>query len=439
MSVSQVLTVENIANGENLDFFGEGADKEAIQHLANFYIDNALQYFTDNTPISDIYPSISLDATGEEKEKYIYEMQLLTFQLSKAVGPAPTNMEELFSDNARLVMTLDNYCNKGCMHCVAGSTTENPGDAKMTYDQITNIDPRYLKIFKTTEFGRTGDPMLWSSDGDDSSYDIADIVGWLYDEGMNEVTIALGVFKNNDEWYDSVVNKLAAVYGEKGDRKLSTMITYHHYFPDMDETQIASAFNKTIKGCVKFSDNIVISVLGDIMYEKSSPDSLKKTFYGNIRKIFSGLDVGDNTTSPDADELAIRMDGREIELSIPPISNVVYPFGRFEKTLKKDGRYEEYVKKFDEELSEPYVCPDVLEWPGMIIEPDGDINMCGAFEAIAYPHVSVVSNIFKPYEEVETEFLEFHKKEKEWFLANLPEIVFKEKTTCKIKNNCYAS
>ena len=73
----------------------------------------------------------------------------------------------------------------------------------------------------------------------------------------------------------------------------------------------------------------------------------------------------------------------------------------------------------------------------MIVEPNGDINMCGSFEAIAYPNVSVVSNILKPYENVEKELLRFYDKEKKWFINNFPDIALRKKTVCKIRNNCY--
>lgn len=133
------------------------------------------------------------------------------------------------------------------------------------------------------------------------------------------------------------------------------------------------------------------------------------------------------------------MNDKETLVSIPPSSDAVYPFGRFEKKLKKDGLYNEYINKFSKIHPEPHICPDILEWPGMAVECNGDINMCGAFEAIANPNVTVVSNILKPFEEVESDLLNLHEKEKDWFLDNLPDIAFGEKSTCKIRNNCYSN
>ncbi len=422
------LTIRDIEEGKNLDFLGQKIDRKRMKDTAKYYVEKASHFFPYDTEKENFYPPIGFEATEREKEDYIYNLQFLTFQLSKALETDQKNMKELFSENPRLVVSLDNYCNKGCLHCIADSSIQK--SEKLDYEDITGLDKRYFDIFKIVDFGRTGDPMLWES----NNHTIADVIEHFADKGMKEVTVASGLFKNNNQWYENVVNKLENIRSEHKNLEIGAMLTYHHYFPDMKDKQIAKLFNKSLSECSKFSDKVAISLLGDIIYENSHTSNIKRTFLNNFDIIFDGFEIDiyeDN-------EIIAKKDSKETKISISNVSGAVYPFGRFEKTLKNDGLYEKYLKDFNILFFEPNLCPDVLEWPGMVVEPSGDINMCGAFEAIAKPHLTTISNILKPFEEVEDDLLKLHKKEKEWFLKNLPDIAFGKKSTCKIKNRCYS-
>ena len=84
-----------------------------------------------------------------------------------------------------------------------------------------------------------------------------------------------------------------------------------------------------------------------------------------------------------------------------------------------------------------YVCPDLIKWPGIIIEPDGSLNLCASFEAISCKG-AIVSNILtKSYSQVEDELLQLHKTELKWFTENVQDIIQGNVSTCKLKNHCY--
>jgi hypothetical protein len=420
------LTVLDIAEGISLDSFGKNVKKRELQQIAQYYVATAGRYFPKGTRKSDYYSRIGSEASEGEKTKYLHDLHLISAQLVKLEQPEPRRLKQAFSENPRLVVSLDNICDKGCLHCVSEATMKK--SEKMEYEDITSLDFRYFDIFKTVDFGRKGDPMLWKSD----DHDISDIINHFADRHVKEVTIAAGLFKGRDKWYERVTEKLEKVHAKHDNLNLETMLTYHHYFPDMKPEEIALLFNKSLYDCSKFSDKIIISIIGDRAYDASSINAVGESFLENFDKIFKGFDLRRSRNN-----IIAKKDGKKTVIYIPQPSDAIHPFGRFENKLKNDKIYESYVKTFNEMLSEPDNCPDALSWPGMVIEPNGDINMCGSFEAIAYPNVTVVSNIFKPFEKVEADLLDLYRKERQWFIKNFPDIAFGRKTTCKIKNACY--
>ena len=113
----------------------------------------------------------------------------------------------------------------------------------------------------------------------------------------------------------------------------------------------------------------------------------------------------------------------------------VYPLGRFRQYLKQLGVLQQYEEQFEQAMSD-YVCPDLIKWPGIIIEPDGSLNLCASFEAITCAG-AIATNIFtKPYAQVQEELMRFHYKEVRWFIDNLPDIIAGKVSTCKLKNKC---
>ena len=125
----------------------------------------------------------------------------------------------------------------------------------------------------------------------------------------------------------------------------------------------------------------------------------------------------------------------ETEIKIPQIDTRVYPLGRFRQYLAQLGMLQRYEEEFEKSMGD-YVCPDLVKWPGVIIEPDGSLNLCASFEAITCAG-AVVTNIFtKPPAQVQEELMRFHKKEVGWFINNLPDIIAGKVSTCKLKNKC---
>lgn len=104
--------------------------------------------------------------------------------------------------------------------------------------------------------------------------------------------------------------------------------------------------------------------------------------------------------------------------------------------MSDKGILEQYETQFEQSMSD-YVCPDLIKWPGIIIEPDGSLNLCASFEAVT-SNGAIVGNIFsKSYEEVKHELIQFHRKEMGWFTKNISGIMAGNVSTCKLKNCCY--
>ena len=158
---------------------------------------------------------------------------------------------------------------------------------------------------------------------------ISNIINFLADKGTEEANIATGLFKGKEEWYENITNNLQDVNNNHDNLQIGSMLTYHHYFPNQTEEQLAKTFNKSIKGCSKFSDEIVISVLGDNFYEKSLAENVENTFIKNSEKIFKGFEIIKNE-----EHIVLKRNGKETKISIPPPSNTVYPLGRLDKPLR---------------------------------------------------------------------------------------------------------
>ena len=214
------------------------------------------------------------------------------------------------------------------------------------------------------------------------------------------------------------------------------MITYHHYFNNLDTTKLAQDFNTTLKNYSRFSKKIIISLLGDIYPQKNKTkaEEVNQTFQDNWDVIFKDLNL---ISTKREGKYSIEHKDKKIELYIPRIDTHVYPLGRFREYLSQQGILEDYEKQFNQTLTD-YVCPDLIKWPGIIIEPNGDLNFCASFEAINC-NKGIISNIFtKSFSQVQKELKEFHERELNWFIDNLQDIIKGKVSTCKLKNNCYS-
>jgi hypothetical protein len=332
-------------------------------------------------------------------------------------------LSDLFAENARLIITPNNKCACSCLHCVADST---PSGDMMSYKKFSEIDPEFFNIFSAADFGRRGNPLLYNSEG----HDLADLLHLLHDNGINEFTLALAL----QEKKVPALERLTQFKDDNQEISLGTMITYHHYYKNLDTIKHAQNFNSTLKHYIKFSDDILISLLGDnYSQQPSKADEVMDTFRNNWDIIFANLEI-----EPIEKGILykVKYEGKEAQLKIPSLDTRLYPLGRFKQYLSDKGVLEDYTIQFNQQMGD-YACPDLIKWPGIIIEPDGSLNLCASFEAINC-NGAVVSNIFKTYSEVKEELMQLYQKEFNWFVKNLPDVIAGNVSTCKMKNNCYS-
>jgi len=333
-------------------------------------------------------------------------------------------LSDLFTEHPRLIISPNDKCAGSCLHCVADST---PTGTTMHYEDFAGIDPRFFEIFSVADFGRRGNPLLYRSNGQD----LVRLMELLIEHGINGFTLALAL-------QNQVVPVLGRLEEFAASKKadIETMITYHHYHKDLDTAQLAQDFNSTLKNYIGFSSRIIISLLGD-RYSQQEPtkaEEVQKTFRENWEIIFADIEM---THSDDNNTYNAQFGYKEAQVKIPQTDTRVYPLGRFRQYLVQRGILDQYEEQFEQVMSD-YVCPDLIKWPGIIIEPDGSLNLCASFEAVTC-RGAVVTNIFtKPYEQVKDELMQFHQRETNWFIENLPDIITGKVSTCKLKNNCFS-
>jgi len=333
------------------------------------------------------------------------------------------SLADLFAKNPRLIISPNNQCNGSCLHCVADSTHSG---ITMPYEKFAGINPEFFRIFSAADFGRRGNPLLYHS----NSKDLVDLMTLLNENGINKFTLALALQNSSIP----VIGKMEE-FAKKKNVNIEIMVTYHHYYPDLDKLQLAKDFNSTLINYLGFSKKIIISLLGD-QYSQQEPtkaEEVQEAFLDNHETIFAGIKLtsGDKEYTYHAQHAV-----SEAEIKIPPLDTRVYPLGRFRQYLAQRGVLEQYGERFEQGMGD-YVCPDLIKWPGIIIEPDGSLNLCASFEAVACKR-AIVSNVFtKSYSEVQEELTNLHKKEMRWFIDNLSDIIVGKVSTCKLKNKCY--
>jgi hypothetical protein len=340
----------------------------------------------------------------------------------KAKKEKINNLSDIFVEKPRLIITPSNMCFCSCTHCVADST---PAGTTMSYDDFISINPEFFQLFSVVDFGRRGNPLLYNSGG----HDVVDLLNILNKQGIDEFTLALAIQNKHVSEIERLVE-----FTKNKRTSIDTMITYHHYRENLDIQKVARDFNMTLKNYMEFSKKIIISLLGDQHSQSKSTkaEEVETAFKDNWQIIFSDLklnQVNDKT-------YLAEYHNKKSELFIPSIDTRVYPLGRFRKYLENKGILKEYGEKFEKSMGD-YICPDLVRWPGIILEPDGSLNLCASFEAITC-RGAIITNIFeKEYSQVKDELIQFHKKELNWFIDNLPEIIEGKVSTCKIKNKCY--
>jgi len=368
---------------------------------------------------------IMTSLTGREA-KTIYD----TIRRVEAVKDKEVEeLSDLFTEKPRLIISPTDKCYGACTHCVANSTLKGKA---MPYDKFAKIDPEFFEIFFAADFGRRGNPLEYYSNGND----LANVLDHLLvNGGIEKFTLALAVQNSSTPTLMGLQK-----FVEYGRASIDTMITYHHYFEDLNPVKLAEDFNFALKNYMKFSKKITISLLGD-KFSQSNPtkaEEVQKTFNDNWDIIFKDIEL---TKKDDKNYRASYKSLNKCtmaDLYIPTIDTRVYPLGRFRNYLAQRMVLQQYTEKFEQSLSD-YACPDLIKWPGIIIEPNGDLNLCASFEAVNCKG-AVVTNIFnRSYEQVQNDLIKFHQKEMRWFIDNLSDIIDGKVSTCKLKNNCYQS
>lgn len=346
--------------------------------------------------------------------KTIYDTIL---RAQDAYGKKVSGLEDIFSEDARLIITPNNNCQNKCYHCVADS---NEKGKSMPFDKFTDIPYYFFKNFKIADFGRRGNPLIYSSQG----RDLADMIFFLYSNEIKKFTIAAAIREK-----DFPVNKKLVDFVSKNKTNIETMITYHHYFKNLDEEKLAIDMNSSIKNYSAFSQKIVISLLGDEITGKDK--EVNDSFSRNRDLIFKDIKLDNEDRRENIFKAEYKT---KFEISIPKIDKRVYPLGRFRNYLKEKGILHHYERKFESFLGD-YVCPDLIKWPGIIIETDGSLNLCASFEAIACKG-AIASNIFENnFEKVKQDIINYYNNENRWFIENLQGIIEGKISTCRLKRN----
>jgi hypothetical protein len=178
----------------------------------------------------------------------------------------------------------------------------------------------------------------------------------------------------------------------------------------------ALRFNLSLKEFFQFSNSIVISILGDGFMQASGTmaERVQTMFKSDHDTIFKGISLDKMS----ATKYMATFEDKQIDIQIGPVDTQVHPIGRFRQYLAEKGILDEYIEWFGDGRPK-YVCPDMIKWPGLILEPNGDINLCGSFEAVIQDLLAV------------------HKSELGWFVDNIEGIVSGDVATCKLLNYCY--
>ncbi|MBI4981392.1 hypothetical protein HZC30_07620 [Candidatus Woesearchaeota archaeon] len=329
-------------------------------------------------------------------------------------------LSDCFAENPRLKISPSNQCTGACLHCVSDSTLTGK---VMPYEDFSRIDPRFFQMFSAADFGRSGNPLLYHS----GSCDMVDLMRALNDNGINKFSSALALQTNRLP----EIRRLEELVSEKG-AEIRVMVTYHHYHDNLDPAKLASDFNSTLKQYFGFSKRITISLLGDSYPQQGSTkaEEVKKTFHENWSAIFADIEI---TLTKNSQSYFARYNSKEAKIKIPSVNTRVYPLGRFREYLSGKGILTPYEEHFRRQKRD-YACPDLLKWSGLLIEPDGSVNLCASFESM-YCRKAVVANIFtEPYSEVERKLREFHHREMKWFVRNIEGIISGTVPTCKLRS-----
>ena len=334
---------------------------------------------------------------------------------------SPQKLREIFIDRPRLIFSLSNFCDKHCVHCIACSDIHG----KMCdFEKLSKIPEEFFRIFEYVDFGRTGDPLLYKW----RKKDLADVISLLFLKGgIRHFTIAAGLILS-DKSYDVIkrIKKVKEHYG----LSLESMLTFHLYYP-FPISHVCKAFQRSLRYLSEISEEITIAIIGDHFFTETSFLTALKTFRQNLETIFGCFQGGEKLED---DTFLLRINGKETKIEIK-LNDVIYPLGRFKEYLQRKGRYEEYIKTF--KVRRHLVCPDIGRWPGIVLETNGDLNLCGHFEAINNDATRVTNIFTHSYEEIEEKLLDIYQLERRWFFAHLELLRQAKVSACKLENRCY--
>lgn len=329
------------------------------------------------------------------------------------------SLKDIFKPDSRLIISPSNQCHSHCLHCASDST---PQGEVMPFDSFIEIDERFFEPFSVVDFGRRGDPISYQSNG----HNLADLIEHLYLNGIRNFTMASSIHSECLPVYNALETL------SSGNLIIDSAVTYHHYFPQFDPFKLHIMLNECLKNFFTFSREIHVSLLGDLypQYNTTMANEVEDTFFSNWETIFSEIKM----RRIDDGTFKAKYGNKTRKIVIKHMNEKVHPLGRFKKYLTEKGIFEEYNKNYNF-LDNYHACPDLIKWPGIVLEPDGSLNLCGSFESLECDN-AIISNIFsKPFPQVEEDLLKFHQKEVLWFSSSYLDLIAGKKSACKLTEN----
>jgi len=364
----------------------------------------------------------------------IKKIELLTI-INQTIGQLENPNKKfagLFSFSPALNVAAGERCSFGCGHCNESCTPEG---IDMDYDKLSSLPFNFFLTFSSANFGVKGDPLSYSSHGKD----IVDLISFLDEMAMSKITFSLP----NHTTITPTIERLYDYVEKRGEPLYATQLSYHWY---KDKgLKVAEDLNKALHIFAPIFKRISIPIYADD-YNKKFATEIVKEFIRSSGTIFEGIDLPKETLellNPECwdfrtsyqffriDNFPVKINDKELLIRVPTVRTNLEPEGRFAKRLKKQGIYEDYVKKFQEPLKQHHHCRELIKWKELYLEPNGDVRICTHYPAL-FNDKSLVTNLFdRPYEQAVSDLLKRQEREVQWVVDHLDDLVAEKVSGCK--------
>ncbi len=329
-----------------------------------------------------------------------------------------------FSDYLReqglsLGIGLSDICDKlsmpdlRCQHCA-------PGDGKnkmMDWDNLTSLSPEFFQLFKALNIGFEGEPFLYKSKGKD----LADLVEFLSQNGVNDITFSFGIFNERNEAYRRVAERLAAAKQRNPETTLTVRLTYLPFVNDMEGFE--AGFKYAFDSCLKFADRVAIDALYDDVEESTSLPVIGTRFDDFMEHKVLNDYLGNVRDG----KLHLVHQGRDIEIEIndPRVPSAI---GDYKKYLETRGLLERHLELKGPPAFTPH-CDSVLIPDTLYLRSDGSVKTCASFRYMQNPSEL---NLFETGYEGLLYYLKLRfLSDRARFLENLPQIINGTYSMCR--------